>query len=320
MDVIEALEGGKRTYTFKSGGTCRRCTASRRLRRRLKEVLKNLRGRALGDDMPGMMAMEACKLAEGARAFFKETEDRLNKLLGKINDMEGDYDDPNFVKAWEEAAQQASDMISDLEESSEDVLEAEQACSEAKDAAKNDKNGLKDAEDALKGAEKAAENLKKDLGKVQKDEEKALESQIKVVEVALKIVADETKERTKHVIDEKKKEIDEKERAIQEMLDNAKGGDKEEYEKLKEKFDAESAALKAEETRFKDEVSDADKHAHELAKLLMEAEFASDISGTYLFSYMISRVKYNAWSHGLSSQNSLVPQYGWALTRMSLRS
>lgn len=274
----------KRTYTYKSGGTCRRCknTATRRL---MDEIAK-VQGRALGDDVPAMMAKEACNLARASRAAYEEMDAHLQRHFDKLNDMEGEADDKRYIKEWEEASDALSDMSDDLEDTVEQVMDADKACSDAKEAAAE--HDTEKTKDCLKDAEDAADDVMKGLEKAKRSEADAKDQQMKVVKTALKLVADEAKERTKAVLDKKEKEIKAKEDAIDEELKKAKdSGRKEELEKMMQKAEEELSVLAAEVKRFKDELSDADKHAEDLAKLLMEAEFATDYSGMYLQLYRL---------------------------------
>ena len=79
-------------YTFKSGGTCRRCTTSRR--RLAVDMFKQLRGRrSLGESTPAEMAKEACDFAEVSQFAYDEAKVAVKQVGDILKSMEAEEEE-----------------------------------------------------------------------------------------------------------------------------------------------------------------------------------------------------------------------------------
>ena len=266
----------RRRYTFKSGGTCRRCATDAR-RRLAADTFKQLQGRrSLGDSTPAEMAKEACDFANVSQLAYDEAEASLKQTGDSLDSMmqEGSTDE-GYLKKCREAEEIAAEMIEEFEESVDYIMDAEKACIEAKEMA--EKGDEKKTKECLDDAKKAAKNAMKGLESVQKGHEEAKKKHLEAKKIILKIDNEEAKERSSRAIEAKERELEKLMNDIERKMERAKdSGDKEQLESLKKQAELEKRILEIELKRFEDEEHEAQEHAEELANLLLSAEFAKN--------------------------------------------
>jgi len=264
--------GRRRRYTFKSGGTCRRCKKSRRL---AADTFKQLRGRrSLADITPAQMAKEACDFAEISQFAYAESEAFVQRIGDSIERME-ESTDKDYLKKCSEVEKIAAEMIEELENKVKYTMDAENACLEAEDMA--EKGNKTRTEECLKDAKKAAENAMKGLESLQKGHDEAKKKQMEAKKELLKAEKEEAKERTSQAIEKMENELKALLEDIDRQMKEAKdSGDKEHMESLKQVAEVQKEELEYQKKTFEEELKEADKYEEKLASLLLSAEFAKD--------------------------------------------
>lgn len=287
----------KRRWTYKSGGTCLRCTTGRLLSKvkgTTAHLLSKVKipGRGLEDQDANSMAAAACDYAQVTQSAYEESHYKIEKVTAYLEKLIAWITVDDAIKKCEEAEKFITEMLEDAEEMLEDIDIADKACSDALVAAAQ--NDEKKAEDCLKDAEDAAKDCMDKLEKVEKGEEDAKKKQKEANAKEIEDDVKKDKERVKEVIEKMKDENEKKIEAIdvkikqcQEDIKQAKSllDAKEiafmeaDLKVLKLEKESQKKALKLAEKELEDYHSDKNKYNEALSNLLLEAEYAKDYEG-----------------------------------------
>lgn len=285
----------RKRFTYKSGGTCRRCVKNRFLR--TKAGRKDTTGhRFLGkvEEESLSRADEACKLAKQSKDALKAIETDLDDVYDMVDYIADTVD--KMEKKDKEAdgrSEALSTILSNMkaiyEDSKEEGKEIDLACSLAKQSGDMDD---KDATKLLKAVEKSVKGMEegvlttKALQTVVKDMEKTVVAA--KMEESFKQKDEELKEMVKSEKEIIKEELDalkEKENILKGRLKEAKSlsdakaiiDQEAELQKLMLEQETMAAKLEAEYDGFIEDV----KGKEEYVQTMMNLEFGMEYAETY---------------------------------------
>ena len=292
------------SYTYKSGGTCRRCYS--RCRR-----LSETQGRKLAEQSSTEMADEACNLAntvEFANHVCAQAVESINHMAVELEDLVVNFDNKDDVnKKCKEVKDISEDVQKLMMKLDGEIGKAKIACSEATDyAAKDDekrtKECLSNAEDAVEKSLKVAEevgNLQvKAMSKKKEIEKKLIEQQwAKKAEAIEQMYNDKMEE-----LQIKLKDLDQVKKDLADKLKEAKDlNDYEQIMKVKqaiELLELETKSFKVETEKQKKvakaELGYENKTTSVYANAIFEATYATDLQGTPMLSCVCNAIIFSA--------------------------